>query len=81
MDDFIRIERDGKPDQYISRRKVLEQDAETRRRNSPARSDLLLPLIPHPVPRFGSPFCGKCRGSGGTVGERCPSCGGSGYRL
>ena len=38
------------------------------------------PLIPHPVPKFGRPFCTKCHGHGGTVEKACGYCGGDGYR-
>lgn len=79
--DLIRVERPGKPDQYISRRRAMADSEDARRVRMSAVSPDLSPLIPRPVPRFGSPFCDKCRGYGGTVAERCHTCGGSGYRL
>lgn len=79
----VRVSRGGATDQYVDLRKA-EAESEAARRVAAVKANRResddRPLIEHPAPVFGRLFCQNCAGHGGTVGNPCTRCQGSGFR-
>lgn len=75
----IRVEREGKPDQYIDPRRAAAESAQAMR-TLEDRERANQPRIPPGQLRivFGEIVCRWCRGTGGTVERACWSCSGTG---
>ncbi len=77
----LRIERDGKPDQYLDVRAAAGQSADGIRqadRDAEIAREKATPRITHPVLSFGQRLCPRCSGNGGSVRDACPRCAGAG---
>lgn len=77
---YKRVEREGKPDQYIDLRKAQEEEANRQRINEGLREDARLQATPrHTTLPFGVRVCPRCHGSGGNMKYACTRCAGEGW--
>ena len=76
---YRRVEREGKPDQYIDLHKAQADEVQRQRINVGLREDGRLRATPrHTTLPFGVRVCPRCLGSGGNMKDACTRCGGEG---